>query len=188
MTHVEIDFLTAPVGNVYQKMNEIVGSLTAIGRREYGYANTDRIINELSETESRLRQIQTSISQVSMHLPTGFSALLSRQFADMLDEDAWEDEDEIPSDAAISNFLRVLMLTSASKCPSIGTNGKGSITAAWINGESRLIVECLLNDNVSWVLTRSYDDRNPESAAAECPSNRLPAVLAPYGPEVWFAR
>ena len=58
----------------------------------------------MSDREKRLEEIQRTISDHVLRLQR-----LSVQFANMMADDAWEDNDELPSLDALSAFLRWLM-------------------------------------------------------------------------------
>jgi hypothetical protein len=136
--------------------------------------------------EQRLVDFQSAISDVSMHLPTGFATGLNRQFANMFDDDAWEAGDDLPTLNALNTFLTVLRHLCTQKRPGIGTNGRGSITAFWKEGDNRLTVECYAEGLTKWVLTRIRENGHTERAAGDCKAARLPICLQPYEPGVWF--
>ena len=177
---------TLEPGFASETINRLFGDLKVAGERNYVDFGGDLAESSNTDLERRLEDIQRTISSASMHFPSGFATGLRRQFANLLDEDAWEEEDELPSMLAVSTFLRVLYQTAASRRPGIGTNGHGSISAFWTNGDNRLTVECLPDDRTTWVLTRVYDNGETERAAGECSPGRLNEVIGPYSPEVWF--
>jgi hypothetical protein len=138
--------------------------------------------------ERRLEEIQQFISSYSRELPKGFAVGLNGQFANMMADDAWEDDYEYPSMLSLKAFLLMLISTKAMQRPGIGTNGRGSITAFWRVGENRLTIDCLPSGNTRWVLTRANATGEIERAAAECQPDRLCEVLNPFRPEVWFGQ
>jgi hypothetical protein len=138
--------------------------------------------------EQRLVDFQSAISDVSMHLPTGFATGLNRQFANMFDDDAWEAGDELPVVETLRTFLTILIQTNTQRRPGIGTNGRGSITAAWTEGDNRLTVESDAAGRTTWVLTRIRENGGVERAAGDCLAARLLEVLYPYKPGVWFGQ
>ncbi len=177
---------TLKPGFASETINRLFGNLRIAGERNYADFGGDLAESSNTNLERRLEDIQRTISSASMHFPNGFATGLRRQFANLLDEDAWEEEDELPGTLAVSTFLRVLYQTAKSRRPGIGANGRGSISAFWTNGDNRLTVECLPGDRTTWVLTRVYDNGETERAAGECSSDRLNEVIGPYSPEVWF--
>ena len=190
MTYVDTNgYVMGPTlepGFAFETINRLFRDLKVAGERDYVDFGGDRAESSNTDLERRLVDIQRTISSASMHFPSEFATGLKRQFANLLDEDAWEEEDELPGMLAVSTFLRVLYQTAASRRPGIGTNGHGSISAFWTNGDNRLTVECLPDDRTTWVLTRVYDSGETERAAGECSSGRLNEVIGPYSPEVWF--
>lgn len=136
---------------------------------------------------ARLKSVQDNVSAMSMHLPSGFAPGLRRQFANLMDEDAWEDEDEFVTMEALTVFLMMLIHTKTKRRPGIGTNGRGSITASWTEGDNRLTIECLPSAKVSLVLSRAGDGGDIERAVfGPMRPERLCQVLVPFNPGVWF--
>ena len=124
-----------------------------------------------------------------MHLPSGFAAGLSQQFANLMNDNAWEEEDELIGSEAVTAFLLVLIYTVTKRRPGIGTNGQGSITASWTVGANRLTIECLPTGRVSFVLSRETVEGDVERAAfGPIRPDRILNLLAPFGPGVWFDR
>lgn len=104
----------------------------------------------MSDREKRLEEIQEIISARSAQFPEGGAERLSEQFANMMADDAWEDDDELPSLVALDTFLRSIgptnyspMLPDTDAMPGIGTNGRGSITAFWRYGNMTHCVDFL---------------------------------------------
>lgn len=105
----------------------------------------------MSDRERRLDEIQRMISDHSSQLPEGGAERLSGQFANMMADDAWEDDYELPSLVALGVFLvwlerNVLMWAQGF---GIGSNGRGSITAFWREGEVRHTVDFLPRGGIS---------------------------------------
>jgi hypothetical protein len=165
-----------------------VRRIFSIGQAGRLVLEDDRTQSEVTPRERRLEEIQQFISSNSMHLPRGFAVGLNGQFANMMAEDAWEDEDALPSMRSLMAFLLMLISTKAVQRPGIGTNGRGSISAFWRAGENRLTIDCLPSGNTRWVLTRVNAGGEIERAAAECQPERLCEVLNPFRPEVWFGQ
>ena len=173
-------------GRASDTINRFFGGLKKAGQAGYIDFGGNNATSWRTPLEQRLNEVQRAISSMSMHLPQGFSAGLNQQFANLMDEDAWEDDDEFPIVDALSTFLNVLISTRTNRRPGIGTNGRGSISAFWTNGGNRLTVECLPSGSISWVLTRADASGQVERAAGVCGLGRLNDVLRPYRPEVWF--
>lgn len=173
-------------GAAYDVINEMISR--SFGRS--GHAVADQVDVQVripTKLEKRLRFVQDTISEVSMHLPKGFANGLNRQFANMMDEEAWEVDDELVSPEALKAFILLLRKTGTMRRPGIGTNGRGSITAAWTVGVNRLTAECLATGRVSLIVSRCGDNGETERAAfGPVRPERVREVLAPFKPEVWF--
>ena len=174
-------------GRAHEKINRFFRLLGRVGGADQIEAGDFSSTPHLNALEERLRLVQDRISEISMHLPTGFAAGLNRQFANLMDDDAWEDDDELVSPEAVTAFILTLLSTRTKRRPGIGTNGRGSITGSWTNGDNRLTIECLPNERVRLILSRRRDNGDVERAAfEEMRPERIRAVLAPFNPEVWF--
>ena len=174
-------------GDAFDRINHFFGLLGQVGGAASLDYNEDAASAQRTPIEECLREIQETISNVSMHLPEGFAGGLNRQFANLLDDDAWEEEDELITPTALRSFILLLIVTSTKRRPGIGTNGEGSITASWSNGENRLVVECLSCGKISAILARRMGNDEMERAAfGPMQTERLPHIIAPFSPEVWF--
>jgi hypothetical protein len=191
MTHVEVggfpNGTPLEAGFAYEPINRFFGLLGKTRSSECLDVDESFACSQRSPQEGCLVLIQDAISDVSMHLPQGFASGLNRQFANLMDEDAWEEEDELIGSDALNTFLQMILRTRTNRRPGIGSNGLGSITASWRAGGNRLIVECLPTGDTSLLLTRIGDDEKTERAVFKSiRPDRLLAVLAPFCPEVWF--
>ena len=174
-------------GQAYDKVIRLVGLLGRAGGTDNRSLPSQRHLSQRNLVEDRLRYVQETVSKISMHLPHGFATGLNRQFANLMDSDAWEDDDELVSPGALTAFLNTLLYTKTLRRPGIGSNGRGSITASWTEGANRLTIECLPSGLASLVLSRSGKNGEVERAAfSPIRPERVREVLAPFGPEVWF--
>jgi hypothetical protein len=123
---------------------------------------------------------------VAMHLDREWRVSLFRQLDSLLNVESWTDEDQLADDNSFFTFLRMIIFISPARRPGIGLAYNGHIVAAWTTGRNRLTVECLPKDQVRWVLVRFIDDEC-ERAAGISHLHRLPEILNPYGPEIWFS-
>ena len=179
---------TPPIaGQTYERHNRIFECLANSRSCRCLDIGKPAATSQRSPQESSLKMIQDSISDVSMHLPHGFAAGLNRQFANLMDEDAWEEEDKLISSGALTVFLTAILYTGTNRRPGIGTNGWGSVTASWRADKNRLIVECLPSGYTSLLLSNVADDGTIERAAFQAiRPDRILSVLKPFSPEVWF--
>lgn len=174
-------------GQAFLVINRFFGSLGQVRRAEGVEGAGYSTLSAQTPQERNLCEIQDSISKISMHLPKGFANGLNRQFANLLDDDAWEEEDELIGRKAINAFTQLLVGTQTRKRPGIGTNGRGSITASWSVGKNRLVVECLPSEQISMVLSREKNGGKIERAAfATVDPKTVSEKLAPFNPGVWF--
>ena len=172
----------------YSVANYVSRRLTTFDQGSGIALEDDCTRSEQTLRQKRLQDIQIMMSGASMHLPKGFTSGLNNQFANMMADDAWEEGDELPSLRSLKAFLLMLITTGATHRPGIGTNGGGSISAFWRDGQNRLTVDCLPSGTIRWVLTRENENGEIERAAAECHPARLRDVLNPFRPEVWFGQ
>jgi hypothetical protein len=190
MTYVEHSQLGTTIqlepGRAHDYLDRIVRNLKSVGQFDYFDFDGENATSERAPAEQRLAEIQRAISAFSMHLPQQFATGLGRQFANMLDQEAWDEDDMLPDLSALSTFLNMLIRTCAQRRPGIGTNGRGSVTAFWSNGGNRLTADCLPTGKISWVLSATSEDGEKERAAGNCLPARLSAVVAPYNPGIWF--
>lgn len=174
-------------GLAYDRINRFFDLLGQPGGAEYLNPDDAYSLAQRSPLEKRLRSVQGAVSNMSMHLPQGFASGLRRQFANMMDGDAWEVEDDLISLKALNTFLLLLRSTNTKCRPGIGTNGCGSVTATWTKGGNRLTIECLASGRVTVVVSRVRSDGEVERAAFDqIRPDRVSAILAPFDPEVWF--
>jgi hypothetical protein len=61
----------------------------------------------------------------------------------------------------------------------------GHFLVAWAIGRDRIVIECIANDEVRWVLSRTVDGER-ESGAGKVLLHRIPDVTGPYEPEKLF--
>ena len=182
-----IDFSDRQIipGYAYDTINRIFDA-AAPGRSSPTFANQFAPVSE-DKVKRRLGEIHGDISKFSMYLPVGFSQGLNRQFANMMDEDAWEDDDELIDRSALNTFLNTLYATRTLVRPVIGTNGRGSVTAFWHSGSDFLTIDSYANGKVAWALAKTLGTHEPEQAAGRSTTSRILDVLSPFDPEVWFA-
>lgn len=178
---------TLDSGKASDSIDRIFRGFSRVGNIYTRTAENEKPQISRSPLEERLSAIQARISRVSMHLPRGFAVGINRQFANLLDTDAWEEDDLLPELKAVDAFISLLLKSRTCKRPGIGTNGRGSITASWVRGTDRLIIECLPSGELKVLLTRVDQEGHAERAAiGPIIPSRISEVLAPFAPGVWF--
>ena len=176
--------LTEASGNEPSLTQEIGKSLTSPSDRRFDEVRTNR--PELDERlfDSRA-SFKVALSEVSMHLGRDWVHGLFRQIDSLLDLEEWEPDDPVPGRASARTFIRLLLRVHAVRRPGMGASSRGTLIAAWTVGANRLTIDCLPDDKVRWVLTRSANGVL-ERAAGDCHVSRICAVLEPYDPDIWF--
>jgi hypothetical protein len=139
--------------------------------------------------EERLFDSRASLkvmtAAVAMHLKRPWRDGLFRQLDSLLAPESWDKDDKLVDVASYYTFLRMILYVQPARRPGLGLSYNGNLIAAWTVDVNRLTVECLPKDQLRWVLSRSIDD-NLERVAGVTFIHRLPDVLAPYHPEIWF--
>jgi hypothetical protein len=133
-----------------------------------------------------LASAKVATSRVAMHLERDWRDRLFTQLDDLLNVEEWHEGDEPLLDASFTTFLRLILYQKPERRPGLGLSRQGHLIAAWTECSDRLTLECLPGDAIRWVLSCTVHGER-ERAAGETSVARLPEVLAPYGPERWFA-
>jgi hypothetical protein len=124
-------------------------------------------------------------SKIAMHLDPGWRATLLSTLDRLLDPDDWDDEFKLPSEQSFSTFLRMIIYLHPTRRPGLGLSPNGYFLAAWTRDRDRIVIECIGNDEVRWVLSRTVDGER-ESGAGKVLLHRVPDVTAAYDPEPLF--
>jgi hypothetical protein len=149
-----------------------------------GVANLSQSLAE--RLNGRLIALKAMCSKIAMHLDPEWRAGLLRKLDEMLDPEEWDHEFDLPSEKSFSTFLRMVIYLHPTRRPSIGLAHNGSFLAAWRNGDDRIVIECLANDQVRWILSHTVDgDR--ERGAGETQIHRVPEVTSAYDPQNLFS-
>ena len=149
-----------------------------------GHAVRQKSLDEL--LFDTLADFKIHTAKVAMHLERGQRDKLFSQFDSLLDAEEWDKDDTPPSLESFKSFLRLLLMIKPSRKPGLGATSDGRIIAAWTSGRDRLTIECLSDDTVRWVLSRTLNGQR-ERAAGETKLQRVNTVLGPYDPECWFS-
>jgi hypothetical protein len=120
-----------------------------------------------------------------MHLNDEWRQNLFATLEGLLDPADWDEDFELPSEKSFSTFLRMIIYLHPTKRPGIGLSPGGQMLASWRNGRDRIVIECMDNDEVRWVLSH-YVEGERESGAGQTQIHRVPDVTAAYDPEPLF--
>lgn len=126
------------------------------------------------------------LSGLSMHFDAETRLGLTRRLKNLLSEENWDESDTILAETSFLTLLRCMLLLEIKRIPSLGTNGRGALSATWLKGRSRITLECGAKDNVSYVLSKEVAGGKIERAAGHTEVGRLPKVLEAYDPVEWF--
>jgi hypothetical protein len=134
----------------------------------------------------RLVSLKVTFAEIAMHVDRDWRSGIFSQLDKLLDVDNWDPDDTLPTDQSFRTFLRLILYVGPMKRPSLGASPGGNIIAGWLDGKSRLQIECAPFDKVTWILAK-WQGEVRESAAGETMVRRLPEVLRPYEPKTWFS-
>jgi hypothetical protein len=124
-------------------------------------------------------------AMVAMYLHGDYRTALFAAIDRLVDSDDWDTDAALPSEQSFSTFLRMIIYLHPTRRPGLGLSPSGLFLAAWRSGQDRIVVECLADDEVRWVLSRTIDGER-ESAAGKVQIHRIPDVTEPYNPEPLF--
>jgi hypothetical protein len=137
------------------------------------------------QLQAKIASLKRITATVAMHLDPAWRAALFAKLDRLLDPDDWDAEFKLPSEQSFSTFLRMMIYLHPSKRPALGLSPTGHLLAAWSRDRDRIVVECIGNDEVRWVLTRTIEGER-ESGAGTVLLHRVPDVTGPYEPERLF--
>jgi hypothetical protein len=160
-------------------MSGAVGKLVAV---QDTTATKPGIAEQLT---AKLASFKRLTATVAMHLDPSWRAILFSALDRLLDPDDWDPEFRLPTEQSFSTFLRMIIYLHPTKRPGLGLSPNGHFLAAWSRANDRIIIECIGNDEVRWVLSRTLDGER-ESGAGKVLLHRVPDVTAAYDPEVLF--
>ncbi len=164
----------------FRRISPLLDSLVTSEKSE---APTTKNIQE--QLYDALASFKVRTATIAMHLDRDWRDRLFAQLDSLLAADDWQIEDETPTLASFSTFIRMLMYLRPQRRPGLGATGNGHLIASWTLGDDKLTMECLPSDFVRWNLS-VFIEGERERVAAESPIQRLAAVLAPYNPSRWF--
>jgi hypothetical protein len=129
--------------------------------------------------------LKVATAEIAMHLDSAWRSGLFRQLDELLDDEAWDIADTLPTLASFKTFLRLIIVLGHPARPSLGCGDAGDIIASWIRAGNQLTIECRAGDQLRWSLVKGAGE-DTETAAGICKVANLPSRLAPYEPEGWF--
>jgi hypothetical protein len=166
------------------KMRRILtGAAQKISDTPNRVAKSETIEGRLAEKLASLKRIAAS---VGMYLDPDWRTRLFSKLDQLLDVEEWDEDFAMPSEASFSTFLRLVIYLHPTKRPGLGLSAKGHILASWTREQDRIVIECLPDDEVRWVLSHSLTG-HMETAAGKTKIYRIPDVIVPYEPDALFS-
>lgn len=126
-------------------------------------------------------------AQIAMHIDRQWRDRLFAQLDSLLDVNEWDEQDAPPVHNSYATFLRMLLSIKPERRPGLGAAANGNLIAAWTNGNDKLTIECLANDEIRWSIARDTDEMRVRAAGIDS-LRRLSVILEPYEPQKWFRR
>ena len=146
---------------------------------------SDRSMEESLFDNRAALKIITSIYGVS-HIDPEIRSQLFFQIDWLLNSEHWEEGDNFADEASFKTLIRFILNSGLLQPPSLGLSDGGNLLASWINGDDKLVLECLPNDRFKWLVSCVYDGEK-ERVAGESPSLlRLLNSLEPYKNAGWL--
>jgi hypothetical protein len=130
----------------------------------------------------RLLSFKRMISPISRYLDPDWRKELFDTLDRVFDSEDWDADFALPEEHSFATFLRLIIHLHPTKRPGIGLSARGHILASWSRGRDRIVIECLANDDLRWVLSQSIDGCR-ESAAGKNRIQRLIDLIEGYEPD-----
>lgn len=146
-------------------------------------AKSDTIEGQLAEKIATFKRVAAS---VGMYLDPDWRKRLFAKLDELLDPAEWDSDFSLPSEKSFSTFLRMIIYLHPTKRPGLGLSARGYFLASWVKDQDRIVIECLADDDVRWVLSRNLNGHR-ESGAGKTKIYRIPDVTEPYEPDELFS-
>lgn len=158
------------------------GAVAEIGAVRNTTSQNKSIEDQLDEKLLSLKRI---LSAVAMYLDRDWRSQLLIALDRFANKDDWEDDMVLPSEQSFATFLRAIIYLHPTKRPGLGLSSKGHFLAAWSRDRDRIVIECLADDEIRWVLSQTNEGCR-ESGAGKNQIHRLPDLIAGYEPDRFF--
>jgi hypothetical protein len=170
------------VARIGQMKRLLTGAANQIATSQNIIAKSETIEGKLAEKVGSFKRIAAS---VGMYLDPDWRSRLFAKLDSLMDADEWDADFALPSEQSFSTFLRMIIYLHPTKRPGLGLSSKGHFLASWAKDQDRIVIECLANDDVRWVLSHSLKGYI-ESGAGKTKIYRIPDVIHPYEPDELF--
>jgi hypothetical protein len=133
----------------------------------------------------KLLSFKQMTSPIAMYLDRAWQNQLFGTLDKLFAFEDWDDEFALPAEYSFATFLRLIIHLHPTKRPGIGLSARGHVLASWSRDRDRIVIECLPNDELRWVLSQSIVG-NRESAAGKNKIHRLLDLIEGYEPDRFF--
>jgi hypothetical protein len=172
--------------SIYDRLTSIkkllTGPVSNIARISDTKLDGASVPEQLRMKSASLKRIAAA---VAMHFTQDWRQRLFTRLDEICNAEDWDADCVMPSEQSFSTFLRMIIYLHPTRRPGIGLSHRGHFLAAWTKGSDRIVIECVGNDDVRWVLSRLIDGKR-ESGAGKVSVHRIPDVIAGYDPEELF--
>jgi hypothetical protein len=120
------------------------GSVTLTSRDK---SSEDEVEEKLFDARVK---IKVAISGYAMHIPADARNDLFEKLDEILSEDSWYDEDELPREDSIRDFIKWTIFAKYFNWASIGVSDDGGLLVAYSSSTSLLTLNFLGGDQISW--------------------------------------
>lgn len=128
--------------------------------------------------------LKKSLASISWHLSFDVRTLILKRLDQILEEDEWHTDDQLPDLASWNTFLRMTVYSRPKKVPGI-TFHNGSTIAYWDYKDIRVTIECMKDDRIKWTASKLVEGER-EISAGEALVKRLAQVLSAYNEDSWL--
>jgi hypothetical protein len=133
----------------------------------------------------RLLSFKRMTSSIARYLDRAWHAQLFERLDILFDAEDWDSDFALPLEASFETFLRLIIYLHPTKRPGIGLSSRGYVLASWSKDGDRIVIECLPNDDLRWVLSQTNEGQR-ESAAGKNRIQRLIELIEGYEPDRFF--
>jgi hypothetical protein len=125
-------------------------------------------------------ELKIALSQIVMHLPPEWRAVIFSQLDTLLDPNSWQDDSAFIQKSTFMTFLRFIVFAASTRLPSLGVGSTGHILAAWNNGDQHIAVEFFPDDKAAATFVKQ-GARSREAVAWRGHVADLKFFIARYG-------
>jgi hypothetical protein len=158
----------------------------SVGQLAHTAESDTKSLDQPEKLKNKLAALKRLLSSIAMYLEGDWRLRLLKTLDALLDPEDWNSESTLPSEQSFSTFLRMIIYLHPTRRPGLGLSLKGHFLAAWSHEGARIVIECLAQDEVRWVLSRTGEYGIKESGAGKVLIHRIPDVTAGYEPESLF--